>query len=275
LSTLTPDIVDAYRASIGQSIVRTQMIDAASRDRFNAAVDADLPSPLVHWAYFQDVVGDDLLGADGHPRRGDFLPDIPQLPRRMFASASIEFHGPLHVGLDAEMTMKIVDLTYKNGRGGDLVFVDVQRVITQRGDAKISERQTLVYRAALDRSATAAISADIAVARHVVSDTAWTPGTANLFRFSAATFNGHRIHYDRRYAVDVEGYPDLVVHGPFIAAKLAQLAARRGPLASFTFRAQAPCFVDCPIQLVELCPGKLEARRDDGTISMTAEAHYQ
>jgi 3-methylfumaryl-CoA hydratase len=275
LSTLTPDEVDLYRASIGKTIVRTQMIDAASRARFDAAVDADPSSPLAHWAYFQDVVADNAMGADGHPRRGDFLRDIPLLPRRMFASASIEFHGPLHDGLDAEMTMKIVDLTYKKGRGGDLVFVDVQRVITQRGDAKISERQTLVYRAAFDQLNKPVISEQVLVSQAGVPDTVWIPGTANLFRFSAATFNGHRIHYDRRYAVDVEGYPDLVVHGPFVAAKLAQLATKRGPLASFAFRAQAPCFVDSPIELTEVSPGKLEARRGDGTILMIAEAHYQ
>ena len=259
------------QAAIGRSVTRTQLIDAVGIDRFNAAVGVADASPLVHWAFFYDVVADGALGEDGHPLRGEFLPAIADLPRRMFAGSSIVFEAPLTVGTDAVATTRIADVRHRDGASGPLVFVDVDRAIEQRGVLRLRERQTLVYRPA--SSATPA--GPLPPSDQAQPDAGeWCPGIVHLFRFSAATFNSHRIHYDRDYARQVEGYPDLVVQGPFVAARLAALSARRGVLRTFDFRAQAPCFVDRPIRLRESAPGTVQAIRDDDTTAMTAEATY-
>lgn len=274
------EIVNAeFRSAIGRRRVLRQRLDTSSVVRFAAAagagadIDRALP-PLAHWAFFHDIAPDARLGADGHPRPGDFLPSAPGFPRRMFAAAAIRFAAPLLLDQDAEMAMEIVDVRHRQGRGGELLFVDVDRTIAQSGTPRIRETQTLVYRPAGSSSGAALpdMAADAAVTPE--GGELWRPGAVNLFRFSAATFNGHRIHYDRRYAVEVEGHPDLVVHGPFLATKLAALAARRGPLAAFEFRAAAPAFVDQPIRLVEPAPGELQAIRCDGITCVFAKASY-
>ncbi len=276
MSGLTQTDVDGLRASIGRVRSVTQTIDASILERFAAACYAEA-SPLCHWSCFNDIVPARLLGEDGHPRRGDFLPAIEALPRRMFAGASIDLAEPLTVGEPATLTQRIADLRHKRGATGDLVFVDLQREIVQADTMRVGERQTLVYRAAspaIDATATKP-PADRAAMTFTGSAERWLPGPVDLFRFSAATFNAHRIHYDRAYATEIEGYPDLVVHGPFIAARLAALAARRGPLARFEFQARAPCFVDRPIRLGETGPAMWAAIRDDDVLSMTAKATYR
>ena len=145
------------------------------------------------------------------------------------------------------------------------LFVEVERELSQAGDVKVRERQTYVYRedggpTALPDPESEPIAGDV-----------WQPDEVNLFRFSAATFNGHRIHYDRTYAREVEGYPALIVHGPFTAAKLAQLSSRAGPLGRFSFRAQAPLFLGQPIHL-QSDAGGARAIRCDGKTAMVADA---
>lgn len=278
MSAVSAEELIVHREAIGRTLQLVQTIDTASLARFAAASGSDVP-PLAHWAFFHDIVPDALVGADGHPRRGGFLPAIEQLPRRMFAASAIEFHAPLVMGSDATMDVRIADLRHKQGGSGDLVFLDVERRLSQLGALRIFERQTLVYLPAANAAghAQAAPSPPASEEAKAAADDGerWLPQGVNLFRFSAATFNCHRIHYDQRYAREVEGYPDLVVHGPFIAARLAAFAARRGPLANFSFRASAPCFVDRPIQLTEPSPGTLQAIREDGVVSMAAKATYQ
>lgn len=276
MSTVTPEELARHRAAIGRSRRLTQNIDPTSLARFGAATGSVTP-PLVHWAFFHDVVPDTQIGPDGHPLRGDFLPAVEHLPRRMFAGSEMVFHLPMVIGLDATLDLEISDLRLKHGRSGDLLFVEVDRRLAQDGALRIFERQTLVYLPA--SSAVKQSSGETSpvpateVEHEPVED--WVPHEVNLFRFSAATFNGHRIHYDREYAIGVENYPDLVVHGPFIASKLAGIASRRGALAAFSFRAGAPCFVGRPIRLMEPEPGTLQAIRDDGITAMTAKATYQ
>lgn len=270
----------AFRSAIGRRRVLRQRLDRSSLVRFATAAGASAdiggsPPPLAHWAFFHDVAPDAQLGGDGHAIPGDFLPAAPDFPRRMFASAAMRFVDPLDLDQEAEMTLEIADVRHRRGRGGDLLFVDVDRTIVQAGAPRVRETQTLVYRPPVPSSGAtlpvAAADAEVAL----VGGELWRPGEVNLFRFSAATFNSHRIHYDRRYAVEVEGHPDLVVHGPFLATRLAALAARRGPLAAFEFRAAAPAFVDQPIRLAELAPGELQAIRCDGVKSVFAKASYQ
>lgn len=284
MTELTALQMEQHRSMLFKPMTATQWLDAASLVRFNAAVGANEPSPMAHWTFFREVPHDDELGSDGHPRRGVFLPDIPELPRRMFASSSIDFRAPLAIGQNATLTQRMVDLRQKVGRSGALVFVDVERVIEQAGVSCVTERQTLVYRPAAGArpsSGTPNVATPEQLIGHPAYDdgatasVTWLPGSANLFRFSAATFNSHRIHYDQAYTVDVEGYPDLVVHGPFIAAKLAQLAARRGPIATFEFRISAPCFVDRPVRLIERKAGDLQAVRNDGVVAVAAQVIYR
>jgi 3-methylfumaryl-CoA hydratase len=228
-------------------------------------VEARFP-PLGHWAFFNDAAASADLGPDGHPRRGLFLPPV-ELPRRMFASASFRFEAPLELGEVAELGSTIADIRRRSGRTGELVLVDVLRELTQGGRLRLTETQTIVYREAGE--ATPAV-ADMGAGGE---GELWRPSAVDLFRYSAATFNGHRIHYDQTYAREEEGYPDLVVHGPFTAARLFDLATRQAgaPLTIFSFRALAPLFVNQPIGLrTGEAPGRVVAVRCDGAVAMSA-----
>jgi 3-methylfumaryl-CoA hydratase len=193
----------------------------------------------------------------------------------MFASTSIEFGEPLLIDVVAQSTLTILDVRHKAGRSGDLVFVDVERRIDQCMRMRVTERQSLVYRGAGggDPVPLPVLADDCSTAP--AGGEVWTPGTVNLFRFSSVTFNGHRIHYDLPYASGVEGYPSLVVHGPFIAARLAEMARLHGNLGSFEFRAQSPCFVDQPIRLVRSDDNGFRALRCDGEVATLVKATYR
>jgi 3-methylfumaryl-CoA hydratase len=258
---------------IGRREVRRQLIEAESLRRFAAAVGAPLdverdPPPLAHWAFFNDIAAESELGEDGHPKRGGFMPPVA-LPRRMFAGAQTRFAGPLTLGVEAELEAVIVDVRHRSGRSGELVLVEVDRSISQAGRVRVEERQTIVYREAGEATAPVAAAPDIRQG----GDEVWVPDSVQLFRYSAATFNAHRIHHDLAYAREVEGYPGLVVHGPLTAAKLCGLARRLAgsPLTGFGFRALAPLFEDQPVLLRPgEAPGSVTAVRCDGAIAMSA-----
>ncbi|WP_068073004.1 FAS1-like dehydratase domain-containing protein [Novosphingobium lentum] len=280
MTGLTDEDIAMARAAIGRSERRREVLDTQSLRRFSVAIggegDVGGRRPvLAHWAWFLPTPLDGEIGADGHPLRGGFLPAIAALPRRMFAATAIRFEAPLLLDAEAEAVTRIADVRHKAGRTGELVFVDIERSIAQRGAVCVTERQTLVYRAAGDGAPLALPTPDGAA--HVAAEggAVWTPSTVQLFRFSAVTFNGHRIHYDRPYATAIEGYPALIVHGPFVAAKLAEMAAGSGVLAHFAFRAQAPCFVDQPIRLGPAGDGAFHAIRCDGAIATVAQAGYR
>ncbi len=254
---------------MGRVVAERQRLDVETLRRYAVALGSDpeverAPPPLAHWAFFLPLAEDGELGTDGHPRRGGFLPAV-SLPRRMFAGATIDFLGALALGEEAELVSRIIDVEAKTGASGELVFVEVERALIQAGAARVRERQTYVYR---DAGAPTPLPQPIDPAP---AGEIWRPGTVNLFRFSAATFNSHRIHFDLPYAGDVEGYPALVVHGPFTAARLAGIAERGGSLARFRFRALAPLFLGQPIALRER-EGELAAIRCDGVTAMIAEA---
>ena len=194
--------------------------------------------PFWHQIYFWDVRSPVGLGPDGHPATGGLIPDLG-LPRRMWAGGRLAFHGPLLTGVRAEKTTQLLNITRKSGRSGPLGFVTLRHTIRQRGTLVVTEDQDLVYRP-MDAppSAPPAVPARPKATEKVRFD------PTVLFRYSALTMNGHRIHYDADYARDVEGYSGLVVHGPLLATLLMDLAQRReGPLTSFEFRATAPLCV--------------------------------
>jgi 3-methylfumaryl-CoA hydratase len=213
---------------------------AALLDRSPEGLEEGRPLPRGwHWLYFKPLVRRSNLGEDGHERLGGFLPD-PGLPRRMWAGGSLTFTGDLLLGERARRISTIESVEEKSGRSGRLVFVNVRhRVETERGIA-VDEVQNLVYREAG--------GGGVAEGPPAPEAAGWseefTADAVTLFRFSALTFNGHRIHYDPPYAVEVEGYPGLVVHGPLLALLLLDGAGRHGgrPPARFAYRALSPLF---------------------------------
>ncbi len=233
--------------------------------------------PLWHWLYFLPRPRRSEIGPDGHAARGGFLPPVP-LPRRMWAGGRLEWHDAIRVGDAIERVSRVEDVTTKSGRSGDLVFVRVRHTVsTARGVALIEEHD-IVYR---DVPPPGSKPPMPSIAR---TDESWVlriePDDVLLFRYSALTFNAHRIHYDRRYVTEVEGYPGLIVHGPLIATLLVELLRRHRPdatLAHFEFRAVSPLF---DIASFDVCGRPADdgatidlwARRLDGGLAMTATA---
>jgi 3-methylfumaryl-CoA hydratase len=273
---IAPEEIETWRAHVGRQEIRRQRLDVESLRRFAAAQGADLdveraPPPLAHWAYFLEAAEPAAIGPDGHPRRGGLLPPV-RLPRRMFAAAAMTFAEPLTLDAPAELSITIADVRHRSGRSGDLVFVETDRRVTQDGRERLSERQTIVFRG-LGEPTPPVIALEPPPARPDAET--WSPSPVDLFRFSAVTFNSHRIHYDAPYAMGEEGYPGLVVHGPFTAARLFGFAQSRapGPIRRFEFRAVAPLFAGAPILLAPGDEaGEARAIRADGAVAMTARA---
>ncbi len=234
--------------------------------------------PLWHWLLFQDWVPARSVGADGHPKRGGFLPPLADLPRRMWAGGRVAFLAPIEIGESVSRTSTILKIEEKQGGSGRLVFVTLRHVISGAAGLAVSEEQDLVYRPAdTGRPAPPKAEAPAPLPAGAASRTL-TPDPVMLFRFSALTGNGHRIHYDRAYAEGEENYPGLVVHGPLQAILLAEQFRRTWPgraLKSFAFRGRKPAFADQPLTLVAAeADGKvtLESRDPSGAVCMAADA---
>ena len=241
---------------------------SATLDRDDPLPEADTPLPaLWHWLYFLPHHRQSEIGPDGHARRGGFLPPVP-LPRRMWAGGRLawEAGNPLRVGDAVKRTSTIVSVTHKAGRTGELVFVLVRHEVHNERGLALTEEHDIVYRAVAAPGEAAppptAAPKDAAFSRDLLAD------DVLLFRYSALTFNGHRIHYDRRYVTEIEGYPGLIVHGPLIATLLVDLLRREKPeaaLARFEFRAVRPTFDIAPFRV----HGRPEA--DGKTFSLWGE----
>lgn len=265
--------------TVTDDIVRSPAIRAAAMlgdwSRAFAEGDATLP-PLWHWFHFHEATERDATGPDGHAARGDFLPPIP-LPRRMYAGGRLTFPGDLAFGATAQKRTTIVSATEKQGRSGPLAFVTVRHEIVQGGDVATTEEHDIVYREAEDPAAPKppAPRSD----RPILSEVTVKPDEVALFRFSALTYNGHRIHYDHPYVTGVEHYPGLIVHGPLVAMLLferARTLTGKRP-AAFSFRAMSPVFCGTAIRLVEV-PGEsgtaLEARTEDDRLIMLSTTEF-
>lgn len=244
---------------------------AATLDR--PFTDAIVP-PLWHWLYFLTPSPLAETGRDGHPKRGGFLPPV-ELPRRMWAGGRLSFDTDLEIGKRARRTSSVESIVEKNGRSGKLAFVTVRHVISQSGRQVIDEEHDIVYRED-SRSPSGDPAGTQAPSDHDWQDEV-VPTAVMLFRYSALTFNGHRIHYDHPYAVDVEGYDGLVVHGPLIATLLADRAWRRlGHLRSFEYRAVRPAIAGKEMRLCGRATSgkemKLWAKDSRNRLIMTAVA---
>lgn len=232
-------------------------------DSPEVAVGAELPLGW-HWLYFREPLRRSALGADGHEARGAFMPDTG-LPRRMWAGGRLRSRRPVIVGRPAELRSQVTDATEKHGKSGRLLFATVSHVVRQNRLVCVEEKQTIVYREAGGDS-TRQAGGGSTTTEPASSDTrnalAWQetfhPDAVTLFRFSALTYNAHRIHYDRAYA-RTEGYPDLLVHAPLTALALLNAAAHnwQAEVREFDYRALSPLFVDQTVQLVghDACAG--------------------
>ena len=263
---------------IGREQRAADRLDAALAARWCATFDRDAPLDEampqgVHFCLCTPEARTAQLGDDGHPARDDspasFLPPVP-LPRRMWAGSTIRFHLPLTIGATVERVSRIASITDKSGSRGRMVFVEVEHETAADGVLAVSETQTLVYLEALDT--------DAPLSPPDLGPDSFDPGEWDmhrevlpdprlLFRYSALTFNTHRIHYDAPYARDIERYRGLVVHGPLTASLLLQLAAERygeNRLARFTFRGTSPAIAGEPLHLA------LRAR--DGALELGAFA---
>jgi len=278
--------LDANRFSawVGRSETLTDQIDMSRAMAMAATLDlpvslaiGDALPPLWHWMYFWSANPASQLGPDGHAQRGEFLPPV-SLPRRMWAGGRLKFLAPLWIGAQAERVSRIKAVEVKQGKTGPLVFVTVAHEISMQSEPVILEEHDIVYRDVLQ------VGDSASRVKFAPTDAHWSrevsPDPVQLFRYSALTFNGYRIHYDRTYATDVEGYPGLIVHGPLIASLLTDLLARELPnktLSEFSFRAIAPLFDTEPFSV----HGRLEpegrnvvlwAANSRGELAMQAEA---
>jgi 3-methylfumaryl-CoA hydratase len=231
VDVLEPARCNALRAALGEAAGDTAPLVAGT----------ELPL-LHHWLYFWNVQSPAGLGVDGHPAKGGFLPPV-SLPRRMWAGGRLWFSAPLVLGDTVTRTSTILKVEAKSGRSGNLVFVTVEHKLVGGQGLAITEEQDIVYR---EPAAPGSIAGPASPGE--VPAAAWrrelVPDPVLLFRYSALTMNGHRIHYDRPYAMNEEAYPALVVHGPLQATLLADLAARNVPgrIAAFEFRGMSPAF---------------------------------
>lgn len=276
--------IEHLRTWIGRTEALDDVVTLAPLKALTATLDRDDPPrregdpvpPCWHWLYFLPVHRQSEIGPDGHPERGGFLPPVP-LPRRMWAGSRIEFKAPLRVGQSLSRLSRIDDVSLKEGRAGPLVFVKVRHEIRADGRLAIVDEHQIVYRD-MPRP-----GEPVPAALHAPADEAWSrriePDDVLLFRYSALTFNGHRIHYDRRYVTTVEGYPGLIVHGPLIATLLLDLLRRELPQAqvtAFSFRAVKPLFDIAPFHVCGRMEGDrsvaLWARTEDGHLAMEASA---
>lgn len=272
---------------IGKSETRHECIAPVPSNALAATLDRDDPPyeegtalpPLWHWLHFLPIFKLSDAGYDGHQALGDFLPPVP-LPRRMWAGSRFVFHALLHIGETLQKTSTVQSVTHKTGRSGDLVFVTVKHLISCGDRIGIDEEHDIVYR---DAATPGSVPPPPPMAPHRDDfSRKIDPGPVLLFRYSALTFNGHRIHYDHPFCTGTEGYDGLVVHGPLLATLLLDLLRRQYPdraVARFDFRAISTVTADHPFSVhgAQSPEGgfRLWVRRHDGALAMEATARLK
>lgn len=275
-----------FASWIGRTETRRELAAPEPVRRLCALLDrpdesaSGISPPLGHWLYFLPDAPQASIGADGHPERGGFLPPIP-LPMRMWAGARIDFLAPLPLGAEITRRSSLVSIQEKQGRTGPLAFLTVRHDTLSGERLCVSEHLDIVFR---DRSGPSGPASDGERREASVSRTI-DPTAALLFRYSAITFNAHRIHYDRDYAVKTEGYPGLVVHGPLLATLLVDHVRREFPnaaLRSFAFRARRPVYDLAPFTVnlratatgADVTGADVWASDADGFLAMDGQAEF-
>ena len=284
MTMLAREDLERNREWIGRTETRHDVVTEQPLRALAALLDRDDPPPqpgdaappLAHWLYFLPIYRQSEAGSDGHALKGGFLPPV-SLPRRMWAGSRLEFLRPLRVGAAITRRSTIADVSVKEGRSGPLVFVTVRHEVSDDGGTVLTDEHDIVFRGE---------GALAAAPKPAPSDEAWRreihPDPVLLFRYSAVTFNSHRIHYDYPYVTKVEGYPGLVVHGPLIATLLVDLFRRNrpeAPLASYAFRAVRPLydtapFATCGVPDETQRSARLWTRDAEGAVTMEAHARW-
>ena len=276
--------LERYREWVGRTEERDDQVTVSPLVSLAALLDRDDPQPregdaappLAHWLYFLPAYRQSQAGPDGHAARGEFLPPVP-LPRRMWAGSRLEFLRPLVVGSRVRRVSRILDVVPKQGRSGALVFVTVRHEVSDAGGLVLSDEHDIVYRGEAGAAAPVTPAPESSAWQREIH-----PDPLLLFRYSAVTFNGHRIHYDHPYVTGVEGYPGLVVHGPLIATLLVDLLRRSKPgvtLRTYAFRALRPLFdtanfLTCGLPDEAKRTARLWTRDAGGAMTMDATATY-
>ena len=278
-TTINATLLSHLQTWQGKSDTLSDFLTAMPVAALSATLDRDDPAPaagtalppLWHWLYFLPHARQSEIGPDGHPQRGGFLQPVP-LPRRMWAGGRLRWDAtnPLRVGQEVQRTSTIQSIQHKAGRSGELLFVLVQHQLRNAQGLALTEEHDIVYRSAAQPGEAAPAPQKPPLDGQAVWSRSITPDDVLLFRYSALTFNGHRIHYDRKYVTEVEGYPGLIVHGPLIATLLLDLLRRSLPgaqVATFDFRAVRPTFDLHPFSV----HGKPSA--DGKTVELWAQDH--
>ena len=267
---INDDVRAACEACVGRVREVFDTLAPETTERLATLLNASKPRehlpPTWHWAYFNSAIPQSELGEDGHEHKGRFLPPAP-FHRRMWAGGEITVYRPLHLEVPAIRRSEVTSVNFKQGRSGAMCFVNVRHSIDQSGSRAIEEDQTIVYR---DRGIP-----DIPLRdqQQKLPDGFFTHPDSQLFFYSALTHNGHRIHWDSVYCREVEGYPDLVVHGPLLATELCDAMREGLMVCSFAYRATAPVFATTPVRIDPGLPGKPregKILRSDGVTSMVA-----
>ncbi len=275
----------SYQDFLGRTETREDRLDPRLIEGLAATLDRPVPEgdvpPLWHWMLFQDWRRPSGVGPDGHPKRGGFLPPVHELPRRMWAGGRLDFHDQALQADDRVSRLStIAAISEKSGGSGKLVFVTVRHEITGPRGPVLTEEHDIVYRGT---EGAAVRAAEAAPAFEAQARLDLLPDALLLFRYSALTGNGHRIHYDMPYVTGEEGYPGLIVHGPLQATLMAQAildAANRGAVSGrrllrFAFRGKRPCFAGNALSVlarVEGATAQAETRDHGGATCMQAEA---
>jgi 3-methylfumaryl-CoA hydratase len=276
--------LDKYKEWIGRTDVRQDVVTAAPLVGLAALLDRDDPAPLegdaapplAHWLYFLPNYRQSEAGPDGHATRGSFIPPVP-LPRRMWAGSRIEFLRPLRVGSRVARLSRVTDVVPKEGRSGALCFVTVRHEVSDEEGLVLTDEHDIVF-----RGESSLANAPVAAPSNEKWRREIRPDPVLLFRYSAVTFNSHRIHYDHPYVTKVEGYPGLVVHGPLTATLLVDLFRRSKPetaLRAFSFRALRPLydtasFWTCGLPDEPARSARLWTRDAEGAVTMEATARW-
>ena len=272
--------------------VQVRQLAAALNDarRLHAPAAAPLPAGW-HWAYFNPLELQSRLGDDGHPRRGDFLPPVT-LPRRMWAGSRLSWTRTFTVGSTVTRDTQIASVERKSGRSGEMAFVTLAHRYRDDQGVLLDEEHDIVYReapSAEEKATLAELGARARAGEHVFERTGLhqqrvVADSVLMFRYSAATFNGHRIHYDADYCREVEAYPGLVVHGPLIATLLLGYAENTlmpgRTIRTFTFRAKRPTFAIGAFHLhaapvVDGCAMEVWSTNNVGEVGLDARVAFE
>ena len=273
MTTLADLDIPHLETWIGREDVAQDIVTPGLAERFVATFgdwvlsEGDAVPPGLHWCLAPPAVPEGGLGPDGHPKRGGFLPPVP-FPNRMWAGGEVTFHAPIRVGDEVTRTSRIESLKTKEGRSGPLVFVSVRHVLRVGTTRVIEERQDIVYRPDARSDTPKGAGGEGAPGQDD-----FVAGPVTLFRYSAMSFNGHRIHYDHPYVTETEGYAGLVVHGPIQATLLINAAARDLGTEglSLAYRGLAPLIAGQPVQ-IHKDEGRYWLEKRDGTATFEARA---